>query len=656
MEFSQLPEVQDYKYTPLKTDEIRLLKIHPGLDEDVVSCSLEHFPLSSDEVILPEYSALSYAWGSDQTQFPVLMNGRQLTVSTNLHAALQEFRASSSWFIPEADRHHKQSYFIWIDALCINQRDPVERAEQVKIMRKIYQQANCLTAWLGPGTSDFEIAASALGRLKTVRKQRSTKQNEASISGAFSASEEEWIAIKNLLQNQYFSRSWVIQEYGLGGIIPFSDKGLKNRVVFCCGPGRIYDLINIGMEAVSLAVTPDSKAPKYPNPWEGIGNGLQVLIHARTMYQNMLLRHQASTPLDAVPPGFQTTFATLLLSQCNTLSSVPNDKVYSILGFAEQLGGNVVKSYITNELIIDYTATPQEVFASSVRSIALATGRLDILGAAYKETPSLIKSSWTPDWTLKTSLPVYSLRYMLYFRHGLDFDCSPDTKCDVGFAHDLSTLTVSGFVLGKLVHVSSPVPQFTSMAGTLKYRFRAIADLLDEHGNIISDNTWDRISEILLMYLPIRFPMIQHFPAAKANWSEQLRDWICNMKEDELENKFLRKRTSMMDTLVQLLDKGLDFNDDTLLLALMNSTSSKPPAGFEDIVVSSNGHIGFTSHRVREGDLLCIILGCGRPMILRPVENHFELISESFVPSVMRGEAIGEWKAGKWDLRDFELY
>jgi MOSC domain-containing protein YiiM len=61
MEFSQLPEVQDYKYTPLKTDEIRLLKIHPGLDEDVVSCSLEHFPLSSDEVVLPEYSALSYA-------------------------------------------------------------------------------------------------------------------------------------------------------------------------------------------------------------------------------------------------------------------------------------------------------------------------------------------------------------------------------------------------------------------------------------------------------------------------------------------------------------------------------------------------------------------------------------------------------------------
>jgi hypothetical protein len=47
---------------------------------------------------------------------------------------------------------------IWIDALCINQSDPDERAQQVSIMRNIYQKATFVSAWLGEASEDSNLA------------------------------------------------------------------------------------------------------------------------------------------------------------------------------------------------------------------------------------------------------------------------------------------------------------------------------------------------------------------------------------------------------------------------------------------------------------------------------------------------------------------
>ncbi|KAF2732509.1 HET-domain-containing protein [Polyplosphaeria fusca] len=38
---------------------------------------------------------------------------------------------------------------LWIDALCINQDDIVERGHQVRLMREIYSKAQKVSVWLG---------------------------------------------------------------------------------------------------------------------------------------------------------------------------------------------------------------------------------------------------------------------------------------------------------------------------------------------------------------------------------------------------------------------------------------------------------------------------------------------------------------------------
>lgn len=64
-------------------------------------------------------------------------NGHECTVTKNLGAALQKLR------LPDGARK------IWIDALCINQDDVLERNEQVRLMGEIYSRCSRVIVWLG---------------------------------------------------------------------------------------------------------------------------------------------------------------------------------------------------------------------------------------------------------------------------------------------------------------------------------------------------------------------------------------------------------------------------------------------------------------------------------------------------------------------------
>jgi hypothetical protein len=65
-----------------------------------------------------------------------LPQGR-LKITENLHLALREFRGTEN---PRV---------LWIDAVCINQCDDVEKSGQVALMREIYKGARTVLIRLG---------------------------------------------------------------------------------------------------------------------------------------------------------------------------------------------------------------------------------------------------------------------------------------------------------------------------------------------------------------------------------------------------------------------------------------------------------------------------------------------------------------------------
>lgn len=115
-----------FEYIPLDSnrDEIRILHVQPLADGKVASptrspiiCSLETVSLNNT----PDYVALSYTWGPPHQNplHTIHLEETTFPVTESLYTALQHLRPCSA---------SDAALRIWIDAVCINQSDNLEKA------------------------------------------------------------------------------------------------------------------------------------------------------------------------------------------------------------------------------------------------------------------------------------------------------------------------------------------------------------------------------------------------------------------------------------------------------------------------------------------------------------------------------------------------
>lgn len=74
------------------------------------------------------------------------------------------------------------------------------------------------------------------------------------------------------------------------------------------------------------------------------------------------------------------------------------------------------------------------------------------------------------------------------------------------------------------------------------------------------------------------------------------------------------------------------------------------------LIVSSSGSIGLGPGNAVEGDIICIPLGCMSPVVLRPCENYYTLIGETYMHGFMHSEALKLLEEGSLKLENFELH
>ncbi|GAB1212282.1 hypothetical protein ATERTT37_001416 [Aspergillus terreus] len=247
--------MEAYRYSKLNKDEIRLVDLHPGLNElektlppkwsifettdrqilfyfedadDNWKSSWEHpdptvdlcpYQIPTREPKLFHYEALSYTWGEDhgsETAYLVSSSSpddTQLRIGANLALALRHLRFE--------DRPR----VLWVDAICINQEDLSEREQQVQRMSTIFRQADRVVVWLGPESTDSHLA---MQRLDFIGRQVVNTMDNWNISSpetvapdwcysryAIPYSTAEWTAINAFLHRDWFSRVWVVQEIQL---------------------------------------------------------------------------------------------------------------------------------------------------------------------------------------------------------------------------------------------------------------------------------------------------------------------------------------------------------------------------------------------------------------------------------------------------------
>lgn len=240
---NQLLPLSSHVYDPLPSESsIRLLRLNPPRDK-VVRCSLQVFELQD----APAFRALSYTWGPSDTiqrgtskatkqpfvsctvrrknvkhkkrgaahrphQQHIICDDQFIRVTSNLRDALQMLRDT----VNISSLPQNPSYY-WVDALCVNQDNVLERNVQVARMADIFRAASGVVVWLG---REDQFTADALQVIHKVSAVPEESWSSVSYTSFFESGTPEssskpsltythWLAFIALVNRSWFMRAWV---------------------------------------------------------------------------------------------------------------------------------------------------------------------------------------------------------------------------------------------------------------------------------------------------------------------------------------------------------------------------------------------------------------------------------------------------------------
>jgi hypothetical protein len=365
----------------------------------------------------PFFYALSYTWGNPHAngvdftahfnlvnedygvshRSPIVCDGQLLKVQKNLLDILGEFLAAfrnpepgSLTTSPFPDVLAQGEAGIWIDAICINQDDNEERAQQVRIMDNIYSKAAETIVWLGCADEYTPAAVDTIRRVAAYPKAAFV-QSEAS---PFRRQDPEiyaksnlpytgwmdWCSLAALLKRQWFSRLWIIQE-----------TILSRSLVLFCGKHQIAwtDLVKaariIEARCHALGWNPSTMFLQIHEVAVPLEHNLLRLAEWRDHYHN-----ETATNLNA----WRFTLENLVYDTWVFNSTEPRDKIYGVLG--------LVDPEVRAAWVIDYRSSLEEVYAIATRRIIEQSQSLRILSCVQDASKRTIATypSWVPDYSL----------------------------------------------------------------------------------------------------------------------------------------------------------------------------------------------------------------------------------------------------------------
>jgi hypothetical protein len=346
-----------YEYTKLTgSRQVRLMVLHPAvLFESPLECDL----LCTELGALP-YEALSYVWGTGEFCHTLLCHGKALRVSRNLFRALHFLRRKS------------QKLVLWVDAVCINQSDAAEKETQIPLMRDIYSMATRSLIWLGEAEVEvlsgfwtlrmvhpLSLIMNNYEKLTPLRDSfNHEKKIELSSQGRVSFFH---IIIRELLEREWFTRTWTLQELLL-----------NNSSVFMCGRH-------------TLPVRMLAAYTRLMMPWVVHHPASTLLEYWRFQGLVLLQYFESSAYCKNEADALQFMMVVETASTSN-----PKDKVIGIQAILQRIGMNIPK--------LSYTMSRDLLYTTLSECWMRHWGTLGLLGLTNPTAGSNALPSWVIDW------------------------------------------------------------------------------------------------------------------------------------------------------------------------------------------------------------------------------------------------------------------
>jgi hypothetical protein len=346
--------------TRLIGNHVRLLQVvadsaNAPLRCDLIDVSIDH---------PPPYEALSYVWGDASVTEPLVCNGEILQITTNLAKALKRIRSGIS--NPQHRDGSKISHrteaslspiMLWIDAICINQTDVIERNHQVSRMGSIYSRAQRVIVWLGDTETKVDqvtavraaVEVFELLLLSQARYERSSALQFDVSPKAFEElwsrrgyvnKDEAWASLRPLFTSSWFSRIWCVQEVVLAR---------DTTILFDFGEVSLSTFRALARWLLTLCIAYQGSPPHLKD----------VMMNATQAHNSMGEANVAETDILAFVNAYGELSATN-----------PRDKIYALLGLVNE-----------NVLDVDYGKSILEVY--STFTLRMLHRGLQILSHVY---------------------------------------------------------------------------------------------------------------------------------------------------------------------------------------------------------------------------------------------------------------------------------
>jgi hypothetical protein len=346
------------------------------------------------------FIALSYVWGSAEDIVYITVNGKRFGVTRNLFDALKFLR-------PRED-----GGMLWVDAICINQDDPEEKKIQIALMRRVYRQAQSVTAFVSLVQKDTEILKDLFTRIYTagkkckevlesgdIPKQQLNKDRELMTchhddrplfqvvplqsSGTFiedygvpAKDDAAWKAWRRFFASPYFRRIWILQEFALATDlnIQFGGATCKMDIIIL-----VYMAVQTRSRFINahyLACDEDPDMARAASlSWSGLGQ----MIKAR------LLRR-----LDLHGVRSREKLIDILANVQYFDASDPRDKIYAVMGMASD--GDIYTDLVSYHTSVTYP----DVYRCFARAFIEQGYILQVLHMACCFPKSIQLPSWVP--------------------------------------------------------------------------------------------------------------------------------------------------------------------------------------------------------------------------------------------------------------------
>ncbi|CAG8984103.1 hypothetical protein HYALB_00010603 [Hymenoscyphus albidus] len=163
--------------------------------------------LEKEIKIFTQYEAVSWCWeggkkkkqpyqgirdqDDDRDHSTILLETKNglfvpLNISTHLCFALKRLRLE------------KESRFLWIDKVCIDQKNHVEKEQQIQLMAKIYEASEHVCVYLGSDADDSGLVPSFIHKFNKEFDGHSTSPIVVAI--------RQWRALAALMRRKWFTR------------------------------------------------------------------------------------------------------------------------------------------------------------------------------------------------------------------------------------------------------------------------------------------------------------------------------------------------------------------------------------------------------------------------------------------------------------------